>query len=80
MFQVRIASRRGNVVLAALGAVYAVGALVVLVLFIADVGTAMAALDLLLQLGLIGSLVCGLWFLANGLKNLGIDWTHPASR
>ena len=68
-----IRSRSGNVVLAALGVTYAVSALVVLIWFIADSWSAAAMLDRALQLCLAASAVCGVWFIATALDNLGIS-------
>ena len=67
-----VRSRSGNVVLAVLGAVYTLGALLALVAFAAEVWNAVAITDLALQLGLIGAAACGVWFLLNGLENLGV--------
>jgi hypothetical protein len=76
MLRISIASRRGNLVLAVFGSVAAVASLVILILFIADVGTAAGPLDLVLQAALVASLVCSVWLVLNALLNLGIDW-HP---
>jgi hypothetical protein len=80
MLRVRIASRRGNVILGVLGGLYALAALAVLVLFVVDVGLALVALDFILQAGLVGAVVCGVWFVLNALTNLGIGWDRTAPR
>lgn len=73
MVRMSIRSKSGNVALAALGAIYALASLVVLVWFVIDVWAAAAIVDLALQVCLVASLACGLWFLAIGLENLGVQ-------
>jgi hypothetical protein len=74
MARVVLRSRCGNVVLAILGAIYAVGAVVALVAFAVDVWNAAAIIDRALQLGLIAAAACGVWFLLTGLENLGVHF------
>ena len=78
MWRVLVRSHTGNVVLAAVGAFYAVGALAVLVWFISDVWNAASTIDYLLQAALLGALACGLWFLYVALENLGVSLGHRA--
>ncbi len=72
MLRIPVQSRYGNVALAVIGAIYALGALVVLAWFVVDVRNAAALLDRLMQFGLFVSAVCGVWFIANALQNLGV--------
>ena len=72
MTRVRVRSRSGNLMLAVLGVVYSVGALVALVAFAVDVWDAAGLTDRALQIGLIAAAGCGVWFLLTGLENLGI--------
>ena len=59
--------------LAIVGGIYALAAVVVLTWFIIDVGSALSLRDLLLQIALIGAAACGVWFVLNALENLGIQ-------
>ena len=72
MARVVVRSRSGNVVLAVLGAIYTIGAIVALVAFAVDVWNAAAFTDVALQVGLIAAGACGVWFLLLGLENLGV--------
>ena len=72
MLRIRVRSRFGNVALAVLGAVYALSAVVVLIWFLVDVKSAAATLDRLMQIGLLGATLCGVWFILNALENLGV--------
>jgi hypothetical protein len=72
MARVLVRSRSGNVVLAVLGAVYTVAALVASFALARDVWNATGVKELALQMVLIGSAACGLWFLVSGLENLGL--------
>jgi len=72
MKQVPVRSRSGNRALAILGALYALSSIAVLIWFVADVWTAAAAIDLLLQLAVAASAVCGAWFCAIAFRNLGL--------
>ena len=67
-----VRSRNGNLVLAAVGAVYTVASLAVLLWFIADVWGAASLTDRALQLALVACGLCGLWFLQSALENLGV--------
>jgi hypothetical protein len=80
MARVLVRSRSGNVVLAVLGAIYALGSIVVLVAFAVDVWNAAAITDLALQVCLAASAGCGVWFLMIALENLGIrSERHPTA-
>ena len=70
MFRMVIRSKSGNLALAALGVVYAVTSLVMLLWFVMDVWTAAAMIDRALQLCLAATAVCGLWLAFTGLQNL----------
>ena len=72
MLRVPVQSRKGNLALVVLGVVYSLGALTVLAWFAVEVHNAAAALDRLIQMSLIASAICGLWFIANALQNLGV--------
>ena len=80
MRTVKIDSRRGNLVLAALGTLYVLTAPAVLIWFVVDTWRAATMIDRALQLSLIVSTICGAWFLATALSNLGVDASrmlHP---
>lgn len=78
MVRLPVRSRSGNVMLAVLGGIYALGAVVVLALFVIDAWSALAAIDLLLQMALIVAAACGIWFIVIALENLGLR--HPQQR
>lgn len=67
-----IRSRGGNVVLAVVGAVYAITALVALSAVIRNAVAARALLDAALQVLLAGCAAAGVWFLLVALENLGV--------
>ena len=73
MVRVPIRSRSGNIALAVLGAIYAVTALIVLVFFVIDVWSAAAIVDRALQLCLVATVACGVWFVIIARENLGHD-------
>ena len=88
MLRVFVQSRLGNIVLAAIGVIYAVASLAVLVWLVIDVWQASTMFDHLIQLALLASATCGVWFLLNAKENLGLRWggrqttdgmTKPAS-
>jgi hypothetical protein len=72
MLRIHVQSRGGNVALAIIGGIYALAALAVLTWFVIDVRDAAAMLDRLMQLGLLGAAICGVWFIVNALDNLGV--------
>lgn len=72
MFRMVIRSKSGNIALAALGVVYAVTSLVVLVWFVLDVWAAAAMIDRAIQVCLAATMLCGLWLAFVGLHNLGV--------
>jgi hypothetical protein len=86
MGRIVVHSRSGNIVLAVLGAVYAVGAIAALIAFVLDVQGATVITDRALQIGLVAAAVCGVWFVVTGLENLGVHvgrgfphFTHRSS-
>lgn len=74
VMRVLVRSRGGNCILAFLGALYALSAMAVLVWFVVDVWHATTVADVLLQLALLASAACGVWFVSIALDNL----RHPA--
>ncbi|HYC62768.1 MAG TPA: hypothetical protein VEK79_24720 [Thermoanaerobaculia bacterium] len=64
--------------LAVLGGIYAVSAVVVLAYFVLDAWSALNTTDLVLQMALLIVAASGLWFLVNALTNLG--WRHQPQR
>lgn len=76
MLRVPVRSRYGNIVLAVIGAAYAVASLAVLAWLVIDVWQASTMFDRLIQFALLASAACGVWFLANALQNLGIRVRH----
>ena len=78
MFRLVIRSRSGNLALAALGVMYAVTSLVVLVWHVKDVWAAASMIDRAIQMCLAGTLICGLWLAFVGVQNLRDHW--PARR
>ena len=73
MFRMMIRSKSGNIALAALGVVYAVTSVVMLVWFVIDVWKAAAMIDRALQLCLAATAICGLWLAFIGLQNLRMN-------
>lgn len=80
MLRLPVRSRRWNRVLAIVGAVYAVSAIVLLAWFIIDVWKAASIADRLLQLALLMSALCGAWMYANARANLGAAGAWRAQR
>ena len=80
MMRVCIHSRRGNLILGFLGFIYAVSGTVLLTWLVIDVWLAASFRDRILQLGLLGAAVCGVWFLLSALHNLGIHFRKHAHR
>ena len=72
MLRVLVRSRYGNIVLAVIGAAYALASLAVLVWLVVDVWQASTMFDHVIQFALLASAACGFWFLANATENLGI--------
>ena len=71
MMRLPVRSRRWNLALAVLGAIYAVSAVVLLVWFALDVWNAEAITDRLLQAVLLMSAVCGILLAVSAIQNLG---------
>ena len=79
MVRLPVRSRSGNVMLAVLGGIYALSAVAVLARFLADGWSALATIDLVLQLAVLFAAVCGIWFIANALANLGLRQAQQRS-
>jgi len=71
MMRLLVRSRNGNVLLAVLGSVYAVSALLVLAWFVIEAWQASGLAELLMQVGLVAAGACSIWFVMNALDNLG---------
>ena len=69
---VEIRSRSGNVALGAIGAIYFIGAVATLLLYVWTVWGAAGPLDRLLQFALIVSALAGAAFLVIAADNLGV--------
>lgn len=69
---VRVRSRVGNLVLLAVGVLYAVGGFVVLIMLAMDVWNAARIIDIMMQAMLVIATACGVWFTSMALHNLGI--------
>ena len=80
VMRVLVRSRNGNVVLAAVGALYALAAAGVLVWFVIDVWQAATLTDVMLQVALLASAACGVWFMSNALENLRNDQRSDRSK
>lgn len=72
MMRLPVRSRSGNMMLAVLGGIYAVSAVIVLALFVIDAWSALATIDLILQMALLVAAGCGVWAIVNALENLGL--------
>ncbi len=72
MMRLRVRSRRWNWVLAILGSIYAVSAVVLLVWYIIDVWGAVGMTDRVMQIALLASAIYGIWILVKALENLGL--------
>jgi MFS superfamily sulfate permease-like transporter len=72
MVRVLLRSRRGNLLIATLGVVYAIAASAVLTVFVIDAWRASSLAELMMQAGLLACVACGVWIAAVGLQNLGI--------
>ena len=69
---VRVRSRAGNLVLLAVGVLYAVGGFVALIMLAMDVWNAARIIDIIVQAMLVIATVSGVWFTSMALQNLGI--------
>ena len=80
--RVALQSRAGNVIIAALGIVYAVSAVVLLAYYVTDTWGAAGLVDRALQLALLVAALAGGIFVHIGLGNLrrGITPRRPAPR
>lgn len=80
MKQWPVRSRSGNMMLAILGGIYAVSAVVVLAIFVIDAWSAHGMIDRILQFALIIAAACGVWFIVNALETLGLrHHTHRSA-
>ena len=77
MLRVRIRSRVGNLVLGALGAVYGVSAVALLILFVAQSWGATSITERGLQMLLVISTVVGAWFVLAARANLNETAKSP---
>lgn len=77
MMRLPVRSRRWNLVLAVLGSIYAVSALVLLAWFVIDVWHAGGIADRVMQLALALSAACGIWFAISAMENLGFRPPKP---
>ena len=80
MMRLPVRSRRWNLILAVLGSIYAVSAVVLLAWFVIDVWHAGRFSDRVIQIALVLSAACGIWFTISAMENLGFrapkSW-HP---
>lgn len=79
MVRLPVRSRSGNVVLALLGGIYALSAVVVLALFVRDVWSTLGTTDLILQMALLIAAAGGIWFIVIALENLGLRQAQQRS-
>jgi hypothetical protein len=68
--RVLVRSRSGNLILAFVGGVYALSSVAVLAWFVMDVWQAARIADVMLQVALVASAACGVWFVSIALANL----------
>lgn len=68
--RVLVRSRNGNLFLAFVGGVYALSSAAVLAWFVVDVWQAARIVDVILQVALLTSAVCGVWFVSIAIANL----------
>ena len=71
MMRLPVCSRRWNLVLAVLGSIYAVTAVILLAWYAREVWGSEGIIDRIFQAALLLSTVCGIWFAVSGLSNLG---------
>jgi hypothetical protein len=76
MMRLPVHSRSGNWLLAVLGSVYTLGAIAVLTRFVIDVWSANSLADGMLQFAVVAAGMCGVWFVASALENLGVRHQH----
>ena len=72
MVRLPVRSRSGNLMLAVLGGIYAVSAVVVLAFFVIDGWSALDTIDLILQMALLVAAACSVWAIVHALENLGL--------
>jgi hypothetical protein len=72
MERLRVRSRNGNVVLAAVGVLYTAGAAIALISLVRQAWDAAGLLDMLLQAAMLWSIGCGIWFVRIAMESLGV--------
>lgn len=81
MLRVRIRSRSGNIALAVIGGIHVVSALVMVSWVIRDVIETSVARQALAQLVVLAvAALCGVWFIAVALDNLGVRFVSQRPR
>lgn len=75
-----IRSRRGNLVLGFLGAIYTLFAVAVFLWYLIDTWAAASLMDRLLQLMILGGLIVAVWFVSIAAANLGYTPNHQRHR
>lgn len=71
--RVQIKSRRGNIVIGVLGLIYAIAALILLVVHIVQTLGAASLTDRAIQILLVAAIAVSLWFIAIAARALGIS-------
>lgn len=72
LLSIRVRSRSGNIILACLGVMYAIGALVLVARVIDESWHAITTRELAMLVLLAGIAASGVWFVLNALSNLGV--------
>jgi hypothetical protein len=72
MMRLLVRSRRWNMVLAILGSIYAVSSIMLLGWSVLEVWSAEGITDRIMQIVLLVSALCSIWFVVNSLTNLGL--------
>jgi cell division protein FtsW (lipid II flippase) len=77
MMQMPVRSRRWNLILAILGSVYTVSAVVLLAWLVIEVWNAARLSDRVFQIALVAAAGCSLWFVISAMENLGLRVPKP---
>lgn len=77
MMRLPVRSRRWNLILAIVGSIYAVSAVILLAWFVVDVWNAGRFSDRVMQIGLVLAAACGIWFTISAIENLGFRMQKP---